>query len=93
MLPVTDSARAVIAALGECFALGMQLAAPFVFAGVLWQVALGLMGRVIPHLQIYFAALPGQIVGGLLLLAILAVGILDVWSQSVRASLGGLPGL
>jgi flagellar biosynthetic protein FliR len=51
------------------------------------------MGRVIPHLQIYFAAIPGQIVGGLLLIGLLATGLLDAWSETIRTSFGSLPGL
>ena len=93
MLPMTDSVQALIRAVTASFALSLQLAAPFLFAGMLWQVALGLMGRVIPHLQIYFAAIPGQIIGGLVLLALLATGLLDAWSESMRASFGSLPGL
>lgn len=93
MLPVVDSVGAVIAGLTTAFALALQIAAPFLFASVLWQVALGLMGRLIPHLQVYFAAIPGQIAGGLALLALLAGGMLDTWSEAVRASLGTLPGL
>jgi flagellar biosynthetic protein FliR len=93
MLPMADSVQAVMAAVTTSFALSLQLAAPFVFAGMLWQMALGLMGRVIPHLQIYFAAIPGQIVGGLVLLALLATGLLDAWSETIRTSFGGLPGL
>jgi flagellar biosynthetic protein FliR len=93
LLPTTDSVQAVVTAVTTSFALSLQLAAPFVFAGMLWQVALGLMGRVIPHLQIYFAAIPGQIVGGLLLFGLLATGLLDAWSETIRAALNGLPGL
>jgi flagellar biosynthetic protein FliR len=73
--------------------LALQLAAPFVFASVVWQVALGLMGRLIPHFQVYFAAIPGQIGGGMALIALLAAGILDAWSEAVRSSLASLPGL
>ncbi len=93
MLPTTDSVQAVMTAVTTSFALSLRLAAPFVFAGMLWQVALGLMGRVIPHLQIYFAAIPGQIVGGLLLIGLLATGLLDAWSETIRTSFGSLPGL
>ena len=92
-LPMADSAQAVVAAVGASFALALQLAAPFVFASVLWQVALGLTGRLIPHLQVYFAAIPGQIVGGLALLGLLSAGMLDAWSEAVRAGLARLPGL
>ena len=92
-LPMPDSTGAVLAAVTTAFALALQLAAPFVFASVLWQVALGLMGRLVPHLQVYFAAVPGQILGGLMLLALLAGGMLDAWSEAVRGSLSALPGL
>jgi flagellar biosynthetic protein FliR len=93
LLPMTDGAQAVIEAVATSFGLGIQLAAPFIFATIVWQVALGLMSRLIPHLQIYFAAVPGQIIGGLALLALLTGGMLDAWSETVRSSLGALPGL
>ncbi len=93
LLPVTDSAQAVIDAVATSCGLGIQVAAPFIFATIIWQMALGLMSRLIPHLQIYFAAVPGQIIGGLALLGLLAGGMLDAWSETVRSSLGALPGL
>ena len=92
-LPMDDSARAVIDGVAACFALALQLSAPFVFASILWQVALGLTSRLIPQLQIYFAAIPGQILGGVVMFALLAGGMLDAWSEAVRSSLGVLPGL
>ena len=47
----------------------MRLASPFVLASIVWHVAIGLIARMVPRLQVYFVSLPGQIVGGLLLLA------------------------
>lgn len=92
-LPMADTMQAVIDAVSTSFGLGIQLAAPFIFATIVWQVALGLTSRLIPHLQIYFAALPGQIIGGLALMALLTGGMLDAWSEAARSSLAALPGL
>ncbi len=93
LLPVADSADAAVRAGAAAFGLALRLAAPFVLASVVWQVALGLLARLIPQLQVYFAALPGQILGGLALLAVLATGIADAWVSSARDSLVSLPGL
>lgn len=93
MLPVADGMQAMIATVAASFALAVRLAAPLIFASVVWQVAMGMIGRLVPHLQIYFAAIPGQILGGLALLAILGGGMLESWSGAVRQSFTWLPGL
>ncbi len=92
MLPIADTTQAVVLAAAQSFTLALQLAAPLVFAGTLWQVALALCARMVPNLQIYIVAIPGQIVGGLLLVALLSVGILGAWSDVVRAGFLSLPG-
>ena len=88
-----DGTDAALNAVGEAFGLALRLAAPFVIASAVWQVALGMVARLIPQLQIYFAAIPGQIVGGLALLAILSAGIVEAWIEAARVSLNSLPGL
>ncbi len=93
MLPIADGTQAILAAVSTSFSLALRLAAPFIFASVVWQVAMGLTGRLVPHLQIFFAAIPGQIVGGLMLLAILMMGMLESWSEAARQGFGALPGL
>ena len=92
LLPMADTTQAAVAAVAEGFALAMQLAAPLVFAGTLWQLGLALCARLVPNLQIYVAAVPGQIAGGLLLLSVLLVGIVGAWGEAVRAGFLLLPG-
>jgi flagellar biosynthetic protein FliR len=91
--PAPDAPGAVVAALGEAFALALQLAAPFVLAGIVWQVALGLLGRLVPRLQTYFIAMPAQILGGLTLLGLLGAALLGAWADALRESWARLPGL
>ncbi len=93
LLPVTDGMDAAVDAVATAFGLSLRLAAPFVIASAVWQAALGLLSRLIPQLQIYFAALPGQLVGGLALLAVLATSLAEIWVETARDSFNALPGL
>lgn len=93
LLPAPDGTATAVHMVGSAFALALRLAAPFVLAGIVWQVAIGLMTRLVPRVQVYFATLPGQILGGLLLLAVLADVILQVFQEGLRDALIHLPGL
>ncbi len=93
LIPVADSAQAALAAVAEAFALALRLAAPFVVTSVVWQVALGFLARLVPQMQVYFAAVPGQILGGLALLGLLSAGIAEAWIEAAHTSFNSLPGL
>jgi flagellar biosynthesis protein FliR len=45
----------------------------------------------VPQIQVYFASLPGQLLGGLLLLALLGGSIIDAWTEAMRAAFSALP--
>jgi flagellar biosynthetic protein FliR len=92
-LPGGDAAEAVVSAVGGSFALALRLAAPFVLASVVWNVALGLLTRLVPQLQVFFAAMPGQILGGFILLGLLCGAVLVAWLEEARDMLAALPGL
>lgn len=93
LVPVFESAEHAVGVVGRAFASALQLGGPFVLAGTLWQVALGLLSRLVPQLQVYFAAMPGQIAGGLLLFAGIGGGVLAVWQDGMHSDLLTLPGL
>jgi flagellar biosynthetic protein FliR len=86
-----DSAAATVAITAQCFRLAVQLAAPFILAAVAWHVAVGLIARLVPRLQIFFVALPGQIGLGLLLLAVISLPMIGSWMEAMRASFATLP--
>jgi len=81
----------VIGAVGSNFALALRLASPFMLIGLIWQLGLGLMSRLVPQLQIYFATLPGQVLGGLFLLSLLASSLSEIWLRAAEDSFGHLP--
>jgi flagellar biosynthetic protein FliR len=92
LLPAADSSQTVLRAVTDSFALALRLASPFVLASLVWHVGTGLMARFLPRLQVYFVAVPGQILGGILLLAGLSGGLLSAWLEATRAELSVLPG-
>jgi flagellar biosynthetic protein FliR len=93
-LPAGDLAQAVLTAVASGFALALQLAAPFVLAALVFNAALGLLARLVPSLQVFFVALPIQVLGGLALMALLVAGIAGAWLAALRSSLPAmLPGL
>jgi flagellar biosynthetic protein FliR len=62
---VEDVALMVARVVSSSFALGIQLAAPFIGLAVVFYVGLGLINRLMSSMQIFFIAIPMQIVIGL----------------------------
>lgn len=92
-LPDGSAAESVTGAVAEGFALALRLSAPFVLSGVLVQAGLGLGARLVPQMQVYAMAVPGQILAGLALLAMLSVSLLGAWQDAVHTAWQALPGL
>lgn len=90
-MPAGDVAEIAVRAVSESFGLALRLAAPFVAISAVWQAALGLLARLVPQIQVYFAALPGQVLGGLLLLALLGAAIIGAWLGAVQEVFATLP--
>jgi len=93
LLPAADATQTSVAAVEQCFALALQLAAPFLLAGIVWQVALAALARLAPQIPVFFLAAPAQLLGGLALLAALGASLLGVWQDRVASGLAALPGL
>jgi flagellar biosynthetic protein FliR len=92
MLPVADSTEIAIRAVGTGFSLALQLAAPFVVIGIVWHLAMGLIGRIVSRMQIYFVSMPGQIMAGLALLMMTGSAIVFAWRDGAQAYFTALPG-
>lgn len=87
VLPQGDAVAVVVTAVAASFALAVRLAGPFIVAGTVWQMALGITARLVPSLQVYQLALPGQVLGGMLLLALTLPLMLAAWLEAARGSL------
>jgi len=68
-LPTADLLQLVIRLTSSSFALGFQLAAPFLVFGFAIYAALGVLAKLMPQLQIFFLAMPINIMAGLVIMA------------------------
>ena len=87
-----DGADIVVRAVTTSFSLALQLASPFVVIGIVWHIAMGLVARMVSRMQIYFVAMPGQIMAGLALLMMTGSAILLAWRDGAQAAFIALPG-
>lgn len=69
-LAMGDFADSLTHTLGRAFLLGMQLAGPLVVFAVIFNTGLGLMSRLMPQMQVYFVAIPVQVMVGIGMLAL-----------------------
>lgn len=73
--------------IASVFALAFGLAAPFVLAALLYNLALGAINRAMPQLMVSFVGAPALTLGGLALLALAAPVLLGVWRAAMEAAL------
>jgi flagellar biosynthetic protein FliR len=78
-LPTGDMAQLVIQLVSSSFALGFQLAAPFLVFGFAVYAGLGVLARLMPQLQIFFVAVPINIMCGFLIMLALIGSLMTVF--------------
>jgi flagellar biosynthetic protein FliR len=71
------------ARVSAAFALAFSIAAPFVIASFIYNVALGVINKAMPQLMVAFVGAPAITAGGLLLLFATMPFLLTVWSQAL----------
>lgn len=90
--PSGAAAAAMAAAVGQSLDLALRLAAPFVLGAVMLNLSLGLLARLAPQVQVYFVAMPGQVLAGLVLLAVLLGPLLRLFGDEAARLFSALPG-
>ena len=73
MMATGDVAALFTRMSGLAFRIGVQLAAPFLVFGLLFNLGLGVLSRLMPQMQVFFVGMPLSILVGLLIL-LLVVG-------------------
>lgn len=82
--PVADAATLAVQTFAGSFALGIQLSAPVIVFSLVFNIATGLVGRVMPQFQIFFVASPLAVIFGLSIFA-LSLGLIGmVWVSRFR---------
>ncbi len=91
-----DFATLAIRTLGDAFMLGVQLSAPLLVFALIFNLASGLVGRVMPAFQVFFAAAPLSILLGLsvfaLSLGVVGTVFIDRYRALAQVFAGGAGG-
>ena len=77
-MPVGDFSEMISRTMAQTFKLAFQLATPFLVFGLMFYVGMGLLARLMPQMQIFFIALPLQILLTSVLLA-LSLSAMMIW--------------
>jgi flagellar biosynthetic protein FliR len=83
-VPVGDAAELAVRTVADSFKLGLQLSAPVLVFSIVFNLATGLVGRVMPSFQIFFVTSPLSVILGLSLLGLSLGGIAMVWTDRYR---------
>lgn len=90
--PPGDLSDMIARSVAGAFLIGMELAAPFILLGLLFYIAIGIVGRLVPQLQILFVTLPLQILGGFLALGMVLAASMEWFLEAFARQFAALTG-
>lgn len=79
MLPSGDVAALATRAFAAAFKIGMQLSAPFLVFGIVFNIGLGVLARLMPAMQVYFVGVPLSIMIGFLIFAMVLSAMMGTY--------------
>lgn len=82
--PIGDATTFVIDAVANAFRLGIQIAAPVLVFSLIFNIALGLVSRLIPQIQIFMIAMPLSVLLGVAVIALGLGGGMMVWLDEME---------
>ena len=74
-----DVASLATNAFTAAFKIGIQLSAPFLVFGIVFNIGLGVLARLMPAMQVYFVGVPLSILAGFLILALVLVTMMGTF--------------
>jgi flagellar biosynthetic protein FliR len=90
-LPLSgDVAKHITQVVAGSFRIGIQLSAPFLVFGLLFNVGLGVLSRLMPQMQVFFIGLPLSILLGLMLLVLVIGAMMGTFVGYMEGVLGAL---
>jgi flagellar biosynthesis protein FliR len=76
LVPSGDVAALATRAFTAAFKIGMQLSAPFLVFGLVFNIGLGVLARLMPQMQVYFVGVPLSILLGFLIFAVVLAAMM-----------------
>jgi len=74
-----DVASLATRAFSAAFRIGLQLSAPFLVFGLVFNIGLGVLARLMPQMQVYFVGVPLSIFAGFLILAVVIAAMMGTF--------------
>jgi flagellar biosynthetic protein FliR len=74
-----DVASLATQAFAAAFKIGLQLSAPFLVFGLVFNIGLGVLARLMPQMQVYFVGAPLSILAGFLILALVLAAMMGTF--------------
>ncbi len=84
---VGDIAGVVTGTVASAFRIGVQLAAPFLVFGLLFNLGLGVLSRLMPQMQVFFVGMPLAILVGFLILFLVLGAMMSAFLGHVEGVL------
>jgi flagellar biosynthetic protein FliR len=82
--PAGDPAMLATDTVAKSFRLGIQMAAPLIAFGLIFYLALGVLSRLMPQVQIFFVAMPSNVMVGMAIFAMSLGAMMGVWLQYIE---------
>jgi flagellar biosynthesis protein FliR len=79
VFPSGDVAALATRAFAAAFKIGLQLSAPFLVFGLVFNIGLGILARLMPQMQVYFVGVPLSILAGFLILGLVITALMGAF--------------
>ena len=76
-----DVASLATSAFAAAFKLGLQISAPFLVFGLVFNIGLGVLARLMPQMQVYFVGVPLSIFAGFLIFALVLTAMMGTFLE------------
>ncbi|MBR0874528.1 flagellar type III secretion system protein FliR [Bradyrhizobium tropiciagri] len=79
LMPTGDVAALATNAFAAAFKIGLQLSAPFLVFGLVFNIGLGILARLMPQMQVYFVGVPLSIMIGFVIFAVVLAAMMGTY--------------
>ncbi|MEN3347165.1 MAG: flagellar biosynthesis protein FliR [Bradyrhizobium sp.] len=79
VMPTGDVAKLATTAFAAAFKIGVQLSAPFLVFGLVFNIGLGVLARLMPQMQVYFVGVPLSIMIGFVIFAVVLAAMMGTY--------------
>jgi flagellar biosynthesis protein FliR len=85
-----DAAKYAAELAAGSFKIAVQISAPILIFGLIFNVGLGVLSRLMPQMQVFFIAMPASIILGFAVLALVLATMMGVYLSYMEAGLNAL---